>query len=393
MSAAFDSDVSVTVEAGFGSGPFATSISWTDISSYVRSAWWSRGRPSVQQDFPAGTGELVLDNSDGRFHPWNTGSAYSPDVTVGVPIRIRATYSATTYGQFFGYVRSWDGPSPNKEELVTVPLTERWSRLVGKKVSASFSAASTDTRVGDILDEAGWPSADRSLESGVAAVAAIDVQAQSVLQLLRDTAEAEQGQIFQDADGNAVFKNRVAASSASSAATFGPGASELTYTDVSTVTDDDLLFNEALITGADGSEQSATDATSIAAQGPNTYDSTNDSIVGAPAALNVAEWIVGKYAGTQTRILPITIDPAGDPTNLWPEVLARELRDVITVKVTYDHASVTLSQAVSVEQIKHSFQSGGVWTVTYGCAPLSDLEQTDFWVLGTSALGSGTVLA
>jgi hypothetical protein len=392
MPAAFDSNVSVTVEAGFGSGPLTASPTWTDISADGRGANWNRGRNSVVGDFPAGAGNLRLNNLDGDYYPWNTSSPYSPNVKMGVPIRVRATHNMVTYDLVRGYVRSWANPSPIDEEIVTVPFVETYARLASNRIQTSMAAARTDVRIGAILDAAGWPAGWRNLDVGIASVAAIEPDASAVF-LLRDTTTAEQGQIFQDASGDVRFVAR-GATSVTPAAVFGPSGSDLTYTNVNVDFDDDFLFNKALVTGSIGDQQSASDATSITDHGPVNFPSINsDAIVGEPEALNVAEWIVANHKTVEPRITGFTIDPAGDPANLWPVALSLDLRDIVTVKVEYPGSSVVLSQDVAIEHIAHSFTAGGVWTVTYSCHPLSDLEQESFWILGTSKLGTETILA
>ena len=386
--------LTVTVEMAFGDGPFEASPTWEDVSSYVRAGQIRRGRSSVQSEFPAGTATLRLGNSDGRFYPWNTSGPYSPDITVGVPVRVTAEYDSTTYPVFYGYVGSNPAPFPtNTEELIQFECVELVGRLQRKEITRSFSATSSDVRIGALLNEAGWPAGLRDLGSGVADVAALETEAESVLDLLRKAVEVEQGQLFQARDGDLVFLNRVAPSQGTSQATFGPDGAELIYTDVSVDYDDDYLFNEALITGADLNEVTVIDATSAGAHGPSTYSSLNEQVPSLPVALNMAEWVVGKYKDVNPRIEGLTIDPAGDPDNLWPEVLGRELRDIITVEATYPGSATQLVQEVTVESVSHDFVAGDVWTVRYGCYPLSDLEQQDFWILGTSELGVSTRLA
>lgn len=416
--AAFDDYVDVTVEMGFGSGPLAASPSWTDVSQYVKAASWFRGRSSVQADFPAGSGTLWLDNSDGRFYPHDTGGAYSPNVTVGVPVRITVTYTSAATGLtekansaavtlqgdaelvssdviFYGYVASWPTKYPtNEEELAVAQIVETVARLNEKKVTGSYTLEDSEDRVGNLLDDASWPAGRRDLDAGVAECAAVSVEQSSVLELLRQATEAEQGQLFQAQNGDLRFLNRVAASSVSSQYTFGPAADELTYEDVTVTHDDDLLYNEALIVGSDETEESSSDATSISDHGPSTYSATNPQIVGPAGSLNVAEWVVAKYKDIEPRVTGLRLDPAGYPDDLWAPVFSLDLRDVITVEVSFPGASVQLVQAVAVESVAHSFTAGGVWTVEYGCHPLSDLEQEVFWILGTSDdLDTDTILA
>jgi hypothetical protein len=94
---------SVAVELGFGSAPLGT-VSWTDVSAYVRSIRWRRGRWSSEFDgFDAGSCTLTLDDTDRRFDPDHASGPYFGDITLNVPLRV--TVGGTV--QFYGYVESW----------------------------------------------------------------------------------------------------------------------------------------------------------------------------------------------------------------------------------------------------------------------------------------------
>jgi hypothetical protein len=65
----------VTVEVAFDGGPYSSSYSWTDITSWVKGFGSKRGRSYEVDRIEAGTLDLTLDNSDGRFTPmkdWST---------------------------------------------------------------------------------------------------------------------------------------------------------------------------------------------------------------------------------------------------------------------------------------------------------------------------------
>ncbi len=65
----------VTVEVAFDGGPYDTSYTWTDITPWVTAFGSKRGRAYEVDRIEAGTLDLTLDNSDGRFTPqkdWRT---------------------------------------------------------------------------------------------------------------------------------------------------------------------------------------------------------------------------------------------------------------------------------------------------------------------------------
>lgn len=82
---------------------------WTEISGYVRQITLRRGRQDDLQQFPPGAAQLVLDNRDRYFDPFNT-SAPAPFYGNLVPrkqIRIVANWNGVEYPLFRGYVAGW----------------------------------------------------------------------------------------------------------------------------------------------------------------------------------------------------------------------------------------------------------------------------------------------
>lgn len=386
-------DVTLIVEFGFGSGPFAASPTWTNIVTDTRAVDINRGRSSVQSTFSAGTATIVLDNSGGEYDPNNSTATHAGDLNIGTPVRIRATHSVTTYTLFYGHVSNWPltFQQPN-ESRVFIEVIESAALLRTYHLEAqAYSLESTDTRIGNILDDVGWPAARRNLDTGLADCAA-ETYTGNAKSLVDAAVEAEQGLFFVARTGNATLFNRIQYSSASAVATFGPV--NLHYMNPQFTYDDDTLINRSTVTPADGDTQSATDATSISTYGPAGEDLgtfTNDSLPNGAAALNVAEWLVGKHKDIAVRIREFTVTPQVDPSNLWPQVLSLDLGAVVNVKYS-PPAGDDLDQDVRIEQVRHEIRPGA-WTTVYGCYPLSTFETNDYWVLDTSDLETEARLA
>ena len=97
-----------TVQVAFQNNPFDTSLTWTDVTKYVTGFSTSMGRQHELQQVGPSTATITFTNQDGRFSPWNTSSPYyysGTGLTVGHPVRIRATWSGTTYDVFYGFVK------------------------------------------------------------------------------------------------------------------------------------------------------------------------------------------------------------------------------------------------------------------------------------------------
>ncbi len=385
--------VSVDLDVS-GQGPFATTPVWTDVIAFVRGMTINRGRGSVHSEFDAGSLTHVLDNTDGRFDPNNSAGPYDPHLKLGIPVRIQAVHNVVTYDLFRGHVDVWplDYPVSGKDAIVTLECVENLVLIRGDELTAqAYSQEKTDVRLGNVLDDVGWPAADRSLDAGVLEVAAQTFTG-SPSTLISELLEAEQGNFYIAGDGDATFKNRVAQSAATSQATYDPGTN-LDYMTVSLLYDDDTLINKVSVTALTGAVQNASDSTSVTDHGPAGFASTNNSLIGEPDALNVAEWIVGRNKDVVVRVVGFDVNPHSDPSNLWPEVLGRELLELVTVKVNPPGAGTNLDQIVVIESVQHSV-TPGTWVVTYTCHPLSAFESADYWILDTADdLDTNTILA
>jgi hypothetical protein len=116
MSVTISDNVSFKVEIGFATtsgankvplGALLSDIVWTDVSESVRSVQTNRGRSSELDEFTTGTCNVVLSNGNRDFDPENTEGPYFGKLTPGRPIRISATYTATTKDIFFGFIDEW----------------------------------------------------------------------------------------------------------------------------------------------------------------------------------------------------------------------------------------------------------------------------------------------
>ena len=95
------------VSIAFTDGPYVESPTWTDVSSYVRTASIRRGKSSDNDTFGTGTASVTLDNIARRFDPFNTAGPYYGNLIPRRQIKIEATAGATTYAVFRGFVSGW----------------------------------------------------------------------------------------------------------------------------------------------------------------------------------------------------------------------------------------------------------------------------------------------
>lgn len=130
MPAEIADGVEITVAIGFATGagdntvPLGStlaSITYTDVSTAVRSVQIKRGRSSELDDFTTGNCQVILSNEDRTFDPENTVGAYYGKITPGRPIRIQATVPGGSAETIFqGYVDQWDQQYTNPSDAVAV---------------------------------------------------------------------------------------------------------------------------------------------------------------------------------------------------------------------------------------------------------------------------------
>ena len=130
MSVTLADGVVLTVEIGFsttaGSGTVPlnstlASITWTDVSSDVRSCSIKRGRSSELDSFNTGSCHITFANADRKYDPENAAGTYYGKLTPGRPIRIRATPpSGSATGIFFGFVDQFNQQYTNPTDATAI---------------------------------------------------------------------------------------------------------------------------------------------------------------------------------------------------------------------------------------------------------------------------------
>jgi len=418
MSVAFDSNVNLTVEIGFDSGPFDNSQSFTDISQYVRGINMRKGRSNELGQFVAGTCSLLLSNADNRFNPTQTTHYYdSTEARTKIQplkvVRIRATYDSSTYDLFYGFLDQIpvSYPALGADSVVTFGCVDAFKifqsqtiQSVGWKLGqVGFTELGTSTRLGfadevelsstritRLLNSIGLPSALRAIQTGTH-----DVQQQAVtknlLAAMRECELSENAQFYIGPDGSATFRNRDYKLSNTKAvniqATFDNSGSNLPYEDVVTSFDTNEVLNVYEWTRDGGTTQNVADADSI-----NRYTAKTSTQSTINTTDNEVKSIIEqKLSETSTpieRIDELQISPRQD-VNLWPQVLGLGFGDRVKVNITNPNGS-TFSDEVWIESITHNISSSNqTWNYRISLSPAG----SSAWILGQAKLGEGTRFA
>lgn len=386
----------VTLRIAFATVPFAAVPTWSDVSSDLLNLSTAKGRQHQLDRIEAGTLMATLDNSSADYWGANAAGAYYPNVLVGKRINLRATYNAVTYDLFDGfivaYLPSWRGSQDNAP-VMTIRAVDLLRNLALMEINdgAGYAQELANVRVGNVLDDLGWPAGARDLNTAQSTMVASGAMANvKALAHLHTVQESELGLIFQAGDGDVQFQDRHARLKSpylASSATFGDDPAELAYYGMELADDDEYIRNDVRMTRSGGTEQSASDATSQTDYGKRTLSRQSLLMTTDLEALSQAQWLLARYKDPAIRLKSLTIRPGRDEANLYPKALSYDISTRITVRL--DQAS--LDSEFHIEGVTHTASPRSkLWETKW---QLSDADSQAYWVLGTSQLGVDTRLA
>jgi hypothetical protein len=255
-------------------------------------------------------------------------------------------------------------------------------------VSVVTSAAASGTAAIEVFSAANISRYDA--DAGIATLQATTFSSATALTALQNIALSEQGAVYADSAGYIQYDDRHAilteSRSNTSQCTFGTG--NLPITSIVLDYSSDLIKNSVTATRTGGVAQTSTDATSITTYGERSYVLSDMMLADDTQTAATAGFIVTGYKDPAVRVREITVAPQ-EHADLMTAVLARELRDRVTVTFQPPGGGSPISQELFVEGIQHSITPQGQMNTKF----IFSSTSTAFgWVLGTSELGTGTIL-
>ena len=393
----------LTFEVAFGVDPntVPTAGQWVDLSSRVRSnpgVSWTFGRRFELDRTEAGVGSVTLDNADRELDPANEASTYWPDVKPMVRCRLIAdtysdVYSDTYDGTqvFEGFIEGWRPVWPGQtDSVVQVPIVDGFKLLSQARTSAAYTEETSGSRIGNLLDAAGWPASTRDLDTGQSDVQAYTESDRTVLSAIKEAATTEDGVFLIAPDGTATFRDRNSRIlNLTSEVTFGDGAGELPYYDLVPSFDDERVWNDISVTPAGLTVQRASDSASESSYGLRSL-SLSTLHTSELVAADFAGWLVTRYAQPTLRVDTIVLLGHADDEVLG-QVLTRTPGDRVTIKRRPPGGGDPIVLEVFIESVTHNV-TAAEWVTTWG---LSAASSQTFWLLGEagfSEIGETTTL-
>jgi len=350
----YNTDVSVAVEVAFDDYPLVATPTWYDITGSCYGFTVTRGRQNELDNHAAGKATVTLDASTGNFDPSNNAGTYYPGVKPMRQIRIRAAYGSVTYTLFRGFVERWPLTVAGfTDETVNVSAVDGFKTLNLAKDSTAQTIENSGTRVGHLLDEAGWPNAWRTIGTGAATIPAYTPACGTSLSLIRQVTDSEGGQFYISADGQATFRNRTYRSGLSPQATLGPAVGQVPYHGITPDYDDSQIWNQIQVNIGGFPSQVANSTSSHDLYGIRTLPVNDILLPNSTDGDDLAQAYLSRYQIPRERVEKIVVKPEASPALCWPQVLGRDLSEKATI-VFESRAGVSKSLPSFIEGIRHT---------------------------------------
>jgi len=294
-----------------------------DVSDQVNLIQTSRGRNALTDQFQTGQLTLRIVDQNGDFNPTNPSGPYYELLTPMKKVQISATYGATTYSLFSGFITSYVNTQPKDATEVaytTITAVDAFRLASNAQISTVTGASAgnlSGTRINQILDQIDWPATMRDVDAGLTTMQADPGTARTSLDAMTTVATSEYGALYVNTDGEFVFQDRAvtAGSIGGTVTTFNDDGTGIAYANAMWKLDDDLIFNSAQISRTGGSPQTAINQASIDKYFIHSYNLQDLLMQTDAVALDYAQAYVASRAETQVRCDGIELDLYTDNYN------------------------------------------------------------------------------
>jgi hypothetical protein len=362
-----------------------------DISSQVSKISIRRGYNLLQDQFQAGTATVRVYDPTGAWNPQNVNSIYYPKLIPLRKMRIAGNDSFLFSGYTIGY--NYTYPKDMEIGFVDIELVDAF-RLFAQAnittVAGTSAGQTTSARVTNLLDEVGWPTSMRDIETGSATVLADPGSSRTALQAIKNIEFSEQGAFYIAPSGNAEFLSRatIQSKSGQDPTNFANDGTGIGYKNVVFAFDDKLIINQASFTRTGGTAQTSENLDSIAKYFPHSINYTDLMLQTDAQVLDVAKIYVATRAETTIRIDAITLDLNATDNAGDTAALTLDFFDTIAIKNVAQDGTI-IEKTLQCMGVQHEI-TPSTWNTTFTTSePIVEgflLNSTLYGILGTSVL-------
>ena len=351
-----------------------------DVSNVVDSIQTIRGRNAQADQFQTGTLSLRIVDQNGDFNPQNPAGPYYNLLTPMRKVQITATYGATTYPIFSGFITSYTTTTPkNANDVVytTIQAVDAFRLAQNAQIStvAGTSAGQlSGARINALLDAIDWPASMRDVDAGLTTMQADPGTARTSLAAMQTVETSEYGALYVDAAGSFVFQDRAVTAGSTGAAptVFNDNGTDIGYFNAVWRLDDTLVYNSASVTRTGGTAQVATNQASIDKYFVHSYNQQNLLMQTDAVALDYAQAYVASRAETSIRCDAIQLDLYTDNYNTGIiAALDLDYFDPVTITTNQPGGS-TLTKTLQVFGVAQSITPNSWKTTLTTLEPIID---------------------
>ena len=361
-----------------------------DVSNQVDSLSTKRGRDAQADKFQTGQLSLRIVDMNGDFNSQNTASPYYGYLDPMRKIQITATYGATTYPIFSGFITGYTTTTPKfTGDIVytTITAVDAFRLAQNAQISTVTGATAgqlSGVRIGKLLDAISWPATMRDIDAGQTSMQVDPGTARTALEAMQTVELSEYGSLYVDASGNFVFQDRAFTTTSvnQTPVVFKDDGTAISYFNAIWVLNDVLVYNSAQVTRTGGTTQSTSNAASISKYFLHSYNQQNLLMETDSVALQYAQAYIASRQETTTRCDFIVLDlytPSYDAGIV--AALSLDYFDPVSITTTQPGTS-TLSKTFQVFGVAHDVTPNS-WKTT-----LTTLEPIiDGFIIGTALYG------
>jgi hypothetical protein len=366
-----------------------------DVSPTVQRIAIRRGRDRMFEQYTPGQATIQFQDFTGDWNPDNTSSPYYGQILPMRQVRIHTTYSGTNYYLFTGFITSWDWNWADQSAdyaLVTIQCLDAFRLLQLSNITNVAGAATNDlpgTRIGEILDQISWPSSLRDIYSGDIELQNDPGTLRNALAAIQNVETSDLGAFFMAPDGYATYLSRqeLSVRASGTATVFDDDGTDIAYQNLDVNLDETELANQVTFARLGGTDQTVSDATSIADYFQRSYYQSGLMMKDNATALAQATSVLSYRKDPRVRVDSIELDLSSVSSRVVPG-LELDIGDPIVVNRTWANGT-RFDVRVTVNGISHDITPER-WTTRFTTAyPLSTafiLDSAQFGILGTNTL-------
>jgi hypothetical protein len=333
-----------------------------DISDRVQSVSTRRGKSEALDRIDAGLSSITLNNTDRLFDPLYESGLYYGQLVPRREVRIRANDEPV----FFGYVEDFDlDYAPGNRATVRVDVADAFGALANARIDELDPPSElAGARINRVLDlpEVGWPVPLRNVDPGNTLMLDTNADGASVLEYLQTVTDSEFGTLFISKDGDIVFKERNAATTAPDLIfSDDPAASASTkipFSAVRAIYGSENLYTRIVLENTDviPEQVSIENEASSGLYGVRTYSDSNLLVQDPDELLDLANLLLLTYQEPLYRFESVTVVLDKLDNTQTQAVLDLEIGDIVQVHFQPSGIPPAIELPARIIGISHSWE-------------------------------------